>query len=267
MHSRQKTTIRLWTRGLKLLAVFITLNFLVTYFDLLNHHQQFSLKYIYTMLVPGTGAASFEVLVGISYVLLLSPVILSLGYLGYVSAAGIIILLVSMYALGHRPPNNLWVISCGAGGFMVGRLILLLINSGRREKLESLTLLAAMIMAIFAYFSAKYYLGINKYHILIYLSGITCILGFFYIFHASFRIPRHLDNMLLLLGRYPLVGYIWQMVLIVIWEMFQTRIEIEYNYFFNLLAVTTLLVLSIATLKKFQEKYVWVKKAYQFVFM
>jgi hypothetical protein len=265
--SRGKTSVRLWIRGLKLLAIFITLNFLVSYFDLLNKNQEFTLVYVYTMLVPGTGAASFEVLVGISYVLLISPFILFLGYFGYLSAAGIIITLVSIYTIGYKPPNNLWVVSCGAGGFLLGRLLLLIIRAGMREKLESLIMLAVTLIAVLAYFSAKYYLEINKYHIFVYLSGITCILGFCYILHTLFRIPHYLNEMLLLLGRYPLVGYIWQMVLIVLWRMFQTRINAEYNYFFNLLVVTSLLVVSIAILKKAQQKSALVKKAYRLLFM
>ena len=116
----KSAALRLLTRGIKLLAIFIGLNIIFIELGWSSLGPDYSLSTIYVVLVPGTGKASFEILIGISYLLLISPVLLLYTHMGIFLALATVFSELFIYYQWDDVALNHWLIACGAGGFWLG---------------------------------------------------------------------------------------------------------------------------------------------------
>lgn len=256
---------RLLTRGLKLLVLVLSMNAMLIALGWSKGNLSLSWNSLYTVLIPGTGATSFEILIGISYMLLISPLLLIQKKVGNILAL-LILLSVPLFYY-HNARFNHWAIACGMGGFLIGGV--LGTDWFRRlyqpKRNNTLPLLASMSV-VALYFTLKLLWNYGKGDIFIYLVGITSILAMLYLCFQWFTQFRSVVYVLELLGRYPLVAYIWQMGVIVYFAAMKSRLGVELPYIIDFSIVMVVLILSIQLLNILISRNTLVNKTYGWLF-
>lgn len=210
-------TFRFWIRATKILVLFFLLNAVIYRYSLIPRPTaSLDLEIIGRILWYGGGElSSFEVLIGIAYLLLFAPLLLwlrSFGpvLIGFILAAGVISVLG-----GNRLSPNCWLVYCGLGGVLCGYLL----NGSWLHKICETTQCRSIGVALALLGTAAYYTLIASYgytrtDIHVYLLGIACIFFTLYLSHVWLWPNNILDRTLQLVGRYSLLSYIGQMALL-----------------------------------------------------
>jgi len=203
---------RLVVRGLKLLGVFVFLNLAISFvffgFRNLNATTLWAVYGTGNVAVAGSGkAAAFYILVPISYLLLLSAGLLILcrvyrhTFYLVLTLSLISIFGLSLYGLGS---SNLELVSIGLMGLIVGYFPIEKINAAVRHPIPIVTLYLIYTVAITL--REPNYVG--------QFVGVVLTLMLIYLLGISDGGPRTLRNQIVLLGKYPLFGYIAQIAIL-----------------------------------------------------
>jgi hypothetical protein len=203
---------RLAIRGLKVMAVFVALNLLISslFLGLRNLNvESFIASFVSgNVFVAGFGkAAAFTILVPISYLLLLSALLVIACRL-YKYTFYLVLLL---FALGNAlvnfdgvKSNNLELIIIGLLGVVLGYAPLEKINSVLKHRYW---IIAAYLcyLAIISSWDPDF-----AFQTL----GVVLTLMMIYMLGASMLVPAGVQKQIILLGRYPLFGYIAQIAIL-----------------------------------------------------
>jgi hypothetical protein len=266
--SRLAIANRLWLRGVKILLIFIVLNLFIAWLGLGDRPRIYDNAKIVEIFTRGNGAlTSFEILVGIGYVLFLSPVFLFLRLSGLLLAAGILVGASIAVTLGHKLPPNLWIVLCGLGG-MVAAAVVSRLPLDRLSCSESRRIALAVVLLAVAtlYFLLRILGGFNKGDILVYLVGVSSILATTYLSHEWLGRLDSLDWLFRFLGRHSLLAYIGQMALIWGWHGLAMRFSIRLPYLANVALITLGIVLALLATDVARKRYHAIDKAYRAVF-
>lgn len=259
---------RLVIRGAKLILVFLVLNIAMQATGIAGFETWDRRELIQVLTYGDARRASFEILLGIGYVLMLSPVLLWMRGAGpWVALLAIVAASVAS-AAGFRIPGNLWSVLCGFGGIVAGQavsafgLAARLGDPGLRRRLTATAFGVAL-----AYFLVGLMTDFSKNLLILYLSGIAGILGALFLAHAWIRRLSWLDRALQLLGRYPLVGYIGQMGLLKAQAALMAHWEFRLPFPAGVLLALVVLWLAILTLDQAVRHSQRVARIYSAVFM
>jgi len=267
IHSWTAVAKRLAVRGIKLLVIFLGMNIILIELGWSNLGAGYSFNTLYTVLVPGTGNASFEILIGISYVLLISPVLLFNMWMGIFLALAIIFSELFIYYQGRDVALNHWIMACGAGGFLVGRLIASDWHKKshlHNRKFITPLLVATVSVALYFYLKPLWLPGTRNMPI--YLFGITSILAMTYLCYPLFSGFAIFTSYIDILGRYSLVSYIWQMCIIASLSALRVHIDLGSSYIVEFTIVMAILLASIHLLSTVLMRSVLARKYYGWLF-
>jgi len=258
---------RLATRGFKLLAIFLALNASLIALGWANKGLSISWNTLYSALGPGTGDAAFEILSGIGYMLIIAPLLLIGKRFGILFALFIFFSAFIYYYLNGHLEHNYWAITCGMGGFLVGEVLATYLSE--RPYQSSFTnkwLFVASTSVVILYFMIKFNFSSDKSNVFIYCTGITSILGNLYLSYQWGVKIRKMAYLLDLLGRYPLISYIWQMGVIEYLAFIKSRMNIELPYIVDFTIVLLAVFLSVKLLDVLMYRNEPVKRIYGWVF-
>lgn len=208
-------TQRLWIRGIKLLLIFLILNYLIYRLGL-KPGVKFNLDTLIQIFMQGGGyLSSFEILIGIAYVLIIAPLILVLRGFGTALLLIISTIVFVRSALGISIEPNLWIIVMGLLGILSMQLAT---KALAYENLKSVYLgraflfsLLGITIVLFIIYSNYNY---NKNIVSAYFMNIVCINTFVYLAYRHIKISNFIDRTMRKLGRHSLVGYFGQMLII-----------------------------------------------------
>ncbi len=261
-------TMRLWGRATKILALFFALNAVIYWYHLIPHPSRtLSPQVIGNILWYGGGdLASFEVLVGISYTLFLSPVVLGLRKWGPVFVGAFVGSCVLVVMSGGRLSPNGWLVVCGLGGMLCGYLFS---STWLRTMCETAGGqtggLICAILATAVYYALQVALGYTRADIHVYLFGVTSIFFAMY-FSYSWVVPNStIDHILRMLGQYSLVCYIGQMGLL--WGLYAWgRFYLPNSYWLMLTIAVSIMVVSVNSLHYILNRNKPLRGAYTAIF-
>lgn len=208
----RRVYVRLLQRGVKLLLLFTVLNVLAGLVIKENYNGpalgiESFLGNLYSIYVLGNGRAIFDVLVPISYVLLLAPVVLLLSAVSRlaVHAVAVVALLLAAVAnvTGTLSPN-LALISIGMLGMMIGTVSI--------DRIEAL--LRHPIWIALAY--AGYAAAVARWDVLFPLQilGVCLSLLLIYLLGTSWTGSGVVRQQISELGNYSLLAYIAQVAIL-----------------------------------------------------
>jgi hypothetical protein len=257
---------RLFIRGFKLLLIFVGLNLAVhTLFSANYNRRQLGLDFLFDHLdsIFLTGeerTAVFEVLLPISYLLLLSAVLLKgcrihRYFLQAVSGATLVLCLI----LAHQGllVSNLDLLSMGLLGMVVGFIPLRWIGSVARH----------FILLLAAYLA---YLAVITYWYPIYavnIIGICLTLLLFYGLGVRVGDRGIIQQRIILLGRYSLLAYIVQIaVLQGLFRVLRYFAFGERNLAIGLLATSMLTLATIESVSYLRIKWSLLDRIYKAAF-
>jgi peptidoglycan/LPS O-acetylase OafA/YrhL len=223
-----KVPVRLLIRGLKILAVFLVLNLVIgmlismsTTGQLVPEHFSVAASSLYifgTTSVAGVKAAVFYVLIPISYLLMVSALLLLVGgryrYTFHIAAA---FCLLAIYFFDRRgmQNSNLELLTMGLLGVIAGYLPLAQINRFVGSP-YTLLILYALYLGAITFWSTPYPLQIV---------GVCLTLLVLYALGSSEEEPGRVRAHIILLGKYSLLGYIIQMAFLQIIHRFVRQID------------------------------------------
>jgi hypothetical protein len=264
-------SMRLISRGLKLLLIILITNLLIGNITI-------SFPGALPKLVPGlvdiiildnpaaTGL-SFEILVSIGNLLILSPIFLAneragLALASIATLAGILFVSSDMHL-----PGLVWMLTCGTAGIAAGYAIRFgwfaaLVAKPKRERIA----LAIAFVALIVDFALAWYFDLPRKQLANYLFGIVCVLSTVYLAADVFRPRGMVVDALCLMARYSLFCYLWQMVLIVGWFFAVGNRPILGNYVVVLVIIQLALIACTALLDRLRKKYRFVRWSYDAVF-
>jgi hypothetical protein len=209
----RRVPVRLVQRGLKLLAVFVCLNLAIGLLlaDSYNGQilsGQLSLRNIVAIYVTGNvgvagngKAAAFFILVPISYLLLLSALLLKVsGFYNYTFhlVCALFLLGIMILALNGLKSNNVELLTIGLLGVVSGYASIEQINDWVGRPF-------ALILAYLCYIGA-----ITLWNVVypLQLVGVCLSLMLIYLLGAKAAEPGRMRRHVILLGKYSLFGYI-----------------------------------------------------------
>ena len=204
---RLSTAKRLIVRGIKLLIIFSCLNILINLSGIGNPKKVLAIRFffenifeIYTL--GKAKLAAFQILLPISYLLIISPLFLFLAdYKKYIFT--VILFFLFYLSIFQTDSINLDLGAVGLIGLSIG----LLINN--IDKIISIKSRMAIIGLIIVTICLMGYLNGN---LISYSLGIMIILKLFYDFGLTINLEMKFNRGIILLGQYTLVCYIMQIV-------------------------------------------------------
>ncbi len=240
-------SLRLWRRAAKLLILFLVLNVVIYWYDLVPHRSaSLSLETMGHILWHGGGdLSSFEVLVGIGYMLLLAPALLWFRTWGPLVVGTLVGACVLAAMNGGRLAPNGWLVVCGLGGTLCGYLFTSVwLHNLRETAAGQIGSLTVALLGTATYYTLSILCGYTRADIHVYLFGVTSIFFTLYFGHAWSGSGGLFDPALQRLGRYSLVSYIGQMGLL--WSLyFWGRPYLPASYWFILTIAVGIMVISV----------------------
>jgi len=210
---------RLAERGLKILGLFILLNVFIT----LAFRTSYSGKIVFgdfsvsdltavfvtgNNLVAGVGkAAAFYVLVPISYLLLLSAglvIVYKFYRFAFETAFFVCLLSVLVLSLKGLQSANLELVTIGFLGVIIGYIPF--------EKINRITRHPYLLVGAYLGYTVLITIWNVKY--LLQIVGVCLSLALLYLMGASGNDPGRVRNLVILLGKYSLLGYIVQILIL-----------------------------------------------------
>jgi peptidoglycan/LPS O-acetylase OafA/YrhL len=270
--SSPKLSKRLFLRGLKLLAVFVALNLLVSILVpgsfirniFLARSTLMTLDTIFgTARISSSGAgkiAAFGVLVPISYLLMLAALLsFACRLFKYTFQAVCAFLLLCMVVLDlHGVQSaNLELVTIGLLGVVFGYV--------SRDKLEKLVSRPWMI--VFAYFIYLIAITIGNVSLYVQMAGACLTTALIYVVGVRTDRPGRLSGRLVLLGRYSLLGYISQIAILQLLHAGLGHFNLGYAALgASLLAGFALTMISVEVIDRGRAISTTIDSAYRLVF-
>jgi len=259
-----KTSRRLVNRGLKLIGIFSLANLLINFLQLHNfNNTQFGPKFFLENLVPifvyGAGKlSSFEVLLPIGYLLVVSPLLL-VAYARFrrYEMALILAAILGCTAFGVRVTGPSLVI-LGFAGFMIGTF-------ARTVTAAPLWSEALNAGVLFAYLVAIQRIPQN---FLTYTLNIVIILKFVHDVSRRINLQTAVTRPLVLFGQYSLFCYFAQIIFLQFLYrfVFHRHWPLGYQVLLVGLAACAALVAGCLVLERLRAKSRIVNSVYKFVF-
>ena len=209
------TTRRLWIRGAKLLLIFVTLNYLVYRLGL-KPAAKFDLDILTEILTRGGGyLSSFEILIGIAYVLIAAPIILALRGFGTALLLTLSMIVFTRSILEYSIEPNMWIIMMGFLGILSMQLFEKLGIAKYLGHVHVERILPAILFVFLVTLSfVNWHFHYQKYDLVSYFLTLIAINGFVFVIYPWIKLTAGLDNVLRQLGRHSLIGYLSQMMII-----------------------------------------------------
>jgi len=256
---------RLLFRGFRLLFLFTVLNVLI---QLVGRQKavatpqglSYLLDYWYQIYVIGGGQfAAFSILLPIAYLLLLAPLLILL-YRGrplLVLAVGGGLVIFATVSGGQEPSFNLALVSAGVIGGIAGCVPDSALSLLRRYWYLAVIVYAGYIAVTHSVWQSRFDLLLNAFLALVAIFGICAAMG------AAGLFGREL----LVVGRYSLLAYIFQIALLQAFARLFGRLEpFTISFFFQMLAVGVAMVLMAEGLQWVRRRAAWIDASYRFVF-
>jgi len=260
--------LRLVSRGLKILLLFFVINTLILYVGLSKSLWSLSFKHVATVLLVGGGdLSSFEILVGIGLLLIISPMLLEVFLRFKLLSLACLFAFAVPGSFGVEYSPNIWMLICGACGIWIG-----LAFKGRTDlavyrKRWGVIVLVILLAGLISHFWL-FYFGATRKDILIYLLGVVTVNGFILIFLSRYiMMIKMISNYMQLLGRYSLISYLWQMNIIWCLIYLSLYLKITPEYFRDVMVVLVLLIGSILVVDYTRRKLSWFDSLYRFIFV
>jgi hypothetical protein len=266
--SRKAVRKRLSVRALKIILIFLFSNILLYAFGIFDRTIQLNAISTLTdfcnlFLFPNGNLIAFEILLPIGLFLLLSPFILMQKPI--LSAA--IFFTVVTVILGHYI-GILSTVAFGGIGLIAGSIVQ---STWARKYLtvfkeNKLTYLAVFIVCSCTIMLLKYFNISFQFHIYYTFETILWFLGFLAI--TRLLDNKNLSDIFVFLGKYTLLGYMAQMLIIRLIYMFLTSASITgfYYYISNVLISTILLYIFLKIITLSRNHSTVFNSAYRFVF-
>ncbi|MGE0024277.1 MAG: hypothetical protein AB7S70_11675 [Hyphomicrobium sp.] len=258
------TSRKLISRGLKLLLLFTLLNVLIHLTGFGNPNKgptgidRFlgSLLEVYVQGAPG--AASFQILLPIAYLLILAPLVLALAEAGvWVLAAAIAAALIEPM-LGGSSANATFMV-LGVIGLSGG---LLLSTARPLAQVRNGWVALAGLVAVTAL------APLTNDNLVTYALQTSLLLKLLYDIAQSTDLGSQLPRALILLGRTSLVCYILQIIFLQVLNRAFLGVKWPLGGELALAALATVLVMWVAaaTLDRLRASYTWIDRMYKLVF-
>jgi hypothetical protein len=207
---------RLQVRGVKLILLFSALNLLVVLLGLGQASQLFDPATLARVFVYGDGLlTSFEILLGIGYVILLGPWFLAFRKAGVVVTIVAVVFEGYLVRMGHAVPGNLWIVLCGLAGMTIGATIWPgFVRAVRAGSIQRWATTGLVLSAVAAYYAGSLGWNLNRNDLSVYLWGVAGMIAAMYLSYGWFSSMPTIGAWLRLLGQYSLISYLLQMALI-----------------------------------------------------
>ena len=259
---------RLWIRGMKMIVLFSVLNIFLMLFGFRKVSHTFDLTTVMNVFVFGDGnLTSFEVLLGIGYVLLIAPWFLSFRKAGV--AVSILVIAFEAYfvRMGYQLPGNLWIVICGLAGMTVGATVWPdFIKTIQSSLIRRSVTTGVLLLIVAAYYGISIGLDFNRYNMPVYLLGVISIIAIFYLSYDWVSSALIVSSWLQLLGRYSLISYIFQMSLIRVALVIQSYLQVTFSYWLIFFIVLFMVSLTITVLDEEIRRNRALQKSYKFIF-
>jgi peptidoglycan/LPS O-acetylase OafA/YrhL len=261
---KTRASKRLVVRGLKLLTIFTSMNLIISLLGIQSHRNtQFDahgyLSNLSAIYISGNSElTAFQILLPIAYVLIFSPL--------YILFANVKKTLITMtlilpfcYIFFNMNSYNLYLGILGLIGVSIG----LLLDTDRLFCINNrLIIVCCFIIAI----TLMQYLDRN---VLTYTIGILIILKLTYDFAGAANLVNWPYNVVILLGKYSLVCYIMQIIILHGWFLMSSRQKWGFGYkTISICLVTNILLFGLCSLLSFlRNRYTLFDRAYRIVFL
>ncbi len=255
---------RLITRGVKLLMIFTVLNIIISVTGIGNPYKEHIGIYRFFNTIPDIyifgrpGTASFQILLPISYLLILSPItLIPTGYWKYtliISSA----LLAGWLDLHYE---NI-ILDCGTPG-LIGILAGTCINNCKKQyRIHSGIVCVCCLLAIL--FSMSY-LSRNY---LTYIISIIILIKILYDMANIIDIKNRISSSIISFGQYSLLCYIMQIIFLQGLSRVLGHQRWGFGYeLISLFCITNIFLLTFCTLLSFyRNQYNVLDKTYRFIF-
>ena len=261
--NKEQMYVRLVVRGLKLLALFTVLNLLVSALGVTSYQDvDFGLSQYWSHLgeIYGFGNGklmAFQILVPISYVLLISPIFFIFQKFKIVLIVSTLLLAVFYTHLKLDAPN-LFLGMIGLVGVAVGML-------GAKSNFYTVNNWFILLFSMVISASVMNYLSGN---VLTYSLGILVVLKLIYDSASLIDMKKPLFRMTILMGQYSLICYIGQIVfLYALYRLLSMpKWPLGYEIILVIVAATLFLVCVCLALAYLRPRYRWVDNAYKVIF-
>lgn len=256
---------RLAIRGAKILAIFIVLNvaisFLFTGFRIFSPESLWAVYVTGNVLIAGAGkAAAFYILVPICYLLLLSAILVIVcRYFKYAFWIVCALCLAAIYVLDLEglQSANLELLTIGLLGLILGYLPL--------EKVNYFVRYPILIVAANLCYLVAVALRDPNYPLQIV--GVCLTLMLIYLVGTTEAAPGPVRKQIIVLGRYPLFGYIIQIAILQGLRFGMLRADLGSDWLVLPLAVALVLtVLAVILLDRVRAKSILVDRLYKAIF-
>lgn len=258
------TSKRLVSRGLKILLVFSVLNILIHVTGIGNPNKaQIGLhQYVnYIAVIYGYGDtryASFQILLPIAYVLMISPLFLLCSRVGMMLALSSLIA-AYCFSISGIQSVNLGFAIIGVIGICVGMIIGALRFSFSIKN----------VLLIFGCFiTCIYLMEYLDRNLLAYSMGIMLIVKMLYDLGGRIRPENAFSNMTILFGKYSLICYITQIVFLQVLFRVLSRVKLDMGFeIISIVVVTNIFLLLLCLcLNFFRGQCRLIDRSYRFVF-
>jgi len=257
---------RLSLRGLKILGLFILLNaavsFLFTGFRNLSIGNLTAVYVTGNVLIAGVGkAAAFYILVPISYLLLLSAILVPVcGFYKHTfyAVTALFILGIFVLSLYGLQSSNLELVTVGLLGLLCGYIPIEKINRFVRRRPYALAALYLCYLAAVTVREPNYPLQV---------AGVGITLMMIYLLATSGNESGGARNLVILLGKYSLFGYIAQVAILQVLRSGLRHFDAgPVQLVMSFVIALSLTVISVVTLDHARSRWRTVDRLYKGVF-
>lgn len=267
---KKRVSLRLLVRGLKLLVLFFGTNILIHLALAENYTgQRLGLKMVLDNLGPilfsGQGRLmAFEILVPISYVLLLSVPILYFARFQHFLYVFVILTMVIVSLWGIDMPFNVYYGLFGVAGICSGLLCATLKSQLRNQIIGPAV---ALVLSLYLFLLIPGGVNIRGNLIIAYVY-VNSVIAAFYLMGAFLESYRFLPKIIITLGRYSLYLYLAQIFLLQIFY----KLGMSKTDFITMKTITVFVAVScVMTLLAYftdslRSRFLFVDKVYRFVF-
>jgi len=264
-HDRPGISKRLLIRGIKLLLIFTALNVAINLTGVGNPNKTLigieqyvsNLTDIYVLGSPR--AAAFQILLPISYLLMIAPVCLFFSKYKIAITASVTVLAIQVMLFDISTVNiELGIV--GLIGFCAG-----IVNNNLKSTFFFKNRLILLFLLILTILMTKYF----NLNVLTYSIGIMIIIKIFYDLSKTFDLKNPINQMLILFGQYTLICYIMQIIFLqgLFRILSNQRWSLGYQTI-SIFLVTNIFLLGLClSLSFFRDRYKLINKLYKLVFL
>lgn len=262
--NRAETSKRLFIRGVKLLIIFTAMNVLINLTGFANTRKPLANIGQYLDNLAGIYSwgdnrfASFQILLPISYLLMLSPVLLFFERFK-ISLIITAFLIVFSFSFLRIDSSNLGLGIVGIVGFSAGMAANRLKNAPFLK--NKVIILSCLIVCIYLF-------GYLNRNLMAYSLGIMIVLKLTYELAKSIDLTKQFNKFVILLGQYTLVSYIMQILFlqILVRLLAERRWGLGYETI-SIFIATNIFLLGLCNLVEYLRNYdESMNKAYRIIF-